>query len=196
MNIKRTTLISGLVVLGAWAAQAATLVEYDISSRPDHKNRYSPSIEDSNLSASKLTADGTVFAYSSKWSVDSLAVKAKVATIDQAEAMAEGTYMSFELKARSGRTLTLDSLSFGAYPGGGTPRAFSVYSSVDNYKSALLNVEYNEASTSVTPYQIDLSHRDGFKKLSTVEFRVYVQADAVNKSINVSGIIVEGSVQK
>ncbi len=196
MNRQKTLLISGIIYLGTLVSQGATLVEYDISCRADHKNRHAPSYLDSSLKATELRADGTEFNYSSKWDVDSLVVRANAPVFFESVAVEAGNYMSFVLTADSGCMLDLDALCFGAYPGGGTARAFSVYSSVDNYKSSLLRVDYSADSTGVIPYQIDLSRLKGYKKLSTVEFRLYVLSDVQSQSINLSNISVEGRVRK
>lgn len=192
--LAKAVLISGLALTGA-VVQAAPLVKYDMSSRPDHPNRHDPVIQDRAVSANRLEAVGTTLAYSSAFSVDSIAIKPNVPSIDLTGALENGTYLSFTLAAGGGK-LSLDSLDFGAYPGGGTPRTFAVYSSVSGFTEGceLLKVGFHQLATNVTPYHIDLNSIDGYREAARVEFRIYVQADEINRSINVSGLTVNGSV--
>lgn len=193
-NRSKAGLILGLVLAGA-ISHAAPLVTYDMSSRPAHPNRHDPVIEDRAVSANRLEAVGTTLAYSSAFSVDSVAIRPNVPSADLAGALENGTYLSFTLTAGGG-TVSIDSLDLGVYPGGDTPRMFAVYSSEGGFAEGceLLSVSYNATATNVTPYRIDLSGIEGFSEVGRIEFRIYVQADAVNRSINISGMTVNGSV--
>ncbi len=190
---------AGLVLLLALTgavSQAVPLVEYDMNSRSEHPNRYDPVILNDAVVAGPLTPVGTTLAYSSAFAVDSIVIRPKVPAADLAEALEKGTFLSFTLTADSG-TLSLDSLDVGVYPGGGSPRAFAVYSSAGGFEEGreLLKAGYNSQAEGVTRFHIDLSRLDGCRKTDRVEFRLYVQADEVNRSINISDLVVNGSAQ-
>lgn len=185
----------GLVFATAWGSQAALIAEYDMSATVEHPSRHLPSVEEEHVTASRLTTNAVTMLYSSAWSTDSISLKANVVSTNLADALANDTYMTFTITADTGYTLDLDSLDFGAYPGGGTPRAFAVYSSVGGFTegSELLSVSYNAAATGVNSYSIDLSSLSGYDNLSTVEFRYYVQVENTGRSINLSNFSVTGT---
>ena len=193
--MKKILLGLGLAFAGSLLSQAALIAEYDISATTEHPNRHLPSAEDAHVTASRLETNVATMGYSSAWSTDSISLKANVTTTNLADALANDTYMTFTITADAGYTLALDSLDFGAYPGGGTPRAFAVYSSVGGFTegSELLSVSYSATATGVTPYSIDLSSLSGYDNLSEVEFRYYVQVENTGRSINLSNFSVTGT---
>ncbi len=192
--IEKSRYFIAAMCLWGLVVQAAVLVEYDISATTEHPSRHSPSDEGDCVAASYLTADAATMNYSSAWSTDSVALYPNVATSDLAGALSNETYMSFTVTADSGYALELDSLEFGAYPGGGTLRSFAVYSSVGGFAegSELLSVSYNAIATGVKSYNIDLSSLSGYDDLGSVEFRFYVQSEHIGRSVNLSGITLTG----
>lgn len=196
MEMKKIILAIGLALAGALVSQAVLIANYDMSATTEHPSRYLPTTVADHVAASRFDTNVATIAYSSAWSTDSAAVKANVITTDLVDALAKDTYVTFTITADSGYVLNLDTLSFGAYPGGGTPRAFAVYSSVGGFTEGneLLSVSYNATATGVNPYSIDLSGLGGYENLSTVEFRYYVQAENTGRSINLSDITVTGTI--
>ncbi len=194
--MKKALWILGLALFSSVAAQAVLLVEYDLSASAEHPARHSPSYEDDLVAGSYLTASNSIMNYSSAWATDSVALRAETASSSMAEAIANDAYMSFTVTADSGYFMDLDSLDFGAYPGGSSERSFAVYSSVGGFAagSELLSVSYSAASSGVNLYSIDLDSLSGYDDLDSVEFRFYVQAENEYASINISNIEVTGTI--
>lgn len=116
----------------------------------------------------------------------------------EAQALANDSFFEFTVEAVDDLALYLDELTFGAARGGGgTPRGWFLYSSVDGFNlgdaiASALNVP--TVRPTLTPYAVDLSDNRFQSLTDPITFRFYVATPSSGSTLEFDDIILTGAV--
>ena len=194
-----------LLAVIALPSSASILAEYETLSGPDLL-KPTGGFTDANLTATDITLNNVTAPYRSTFAnltqtgSNFLAVSPTItqSTVNLSTTLTNATYLSFTFTPASGFSLSMDSLTFGAFAGGSSTRSFYVFSSLSGFTTAdpLLSVTYSASGTVINNYSITLSGMPAYQNVTgPVEFRIYDQAGGTSSSIEIgNNIILNGTV--
>ncbi|AHF91747.1 anchor protein [Opitutaceae bacterium TAV5] len=220
MNTARLLTLALAAGLAAATLPAVTLVTYDFEDTGDLLKPDAASIA-TGVSAGAITLNnlgtGTgsgYYTYGSNRAITLLPGTAQT-SYSVSTVLSNATYLSIKLTVEEGYRLSIDTLSLQAAAGGsaGTHRAFYVFSDLTQftapvgsaYANVLLFDRRNQSgfpgtlpirSEGLKDYSVTLTD-SAFKNIAggtEVEFRIYIQTDSIDRSVDFGNITLTGTL--
>lgn len=181
MNTRPSWFAGVLLLLAASMWGTAPSLRAEVLALYEFNNNLNSSATAANLTAGTFndgpgynTAGATGYSSGRRF-VLSQAIQSSVATT----CLSNGDYFEFTVTAASGQGLNLESLTFLTSRGSSSPDRVSVFSSVNNYATAILNAA--SVPSASTQQLVDLTGVE-FQGLSSITFRVVFHGNGVNST--------------
>ena len=206
------------VLFASQPTQAATLVQYAMSSTVSAAARAEATFEAAGLSATNLSSvnlntniNVVLTSVSPTDFYTGWSRSAGFSGTTALQALTDATYFTLTLTPDAGQTISLDSISFNAFAAtaGPSQRQFYVFSDKTGYTAGgLLYSRSTDAavnpSTPLIPYNttisdvnfsFDLSGNSAFQNITdSVTFRIYIQTPDPNQNLAFQNLTIAGSV--
>lgn len=213
----RILALAALAALSTSALPAVTLVAFDFENTsnllaPDAAN-IAQGVSVQSITLNNLGSGSYNYTSPANRAL-ALAPNAAQTSYSVSTVLANATYLSVKISVEEGYTLSLDSFSLQAASGGaaGTHRAFYVFSSLTGFStgaSAYSNVLLFDRrdvtgfpgtlpirSAGLKDYSVTLTD-PAFRNIASgteVEFRIYIQTDGADRSIDIGNISLAGTL--